>query len=66
MRTVEEIERAIEALSPDQIEDLQVWLDERHPQPIDLRLKADLDAGRMDNLIHRALADYNAGNTRLL
>jgi len=64
MNTVQEIERAIDALTPQQMEELYVWLDQRHPQPIDAQLKADLDAGRIDNRINRALADHKAGNTQ--
>jgi hypothetical protein len=55
LNTVQEIERAIDALTPQQIEELYVWLDQRHPQPIDAQLKADLDAGRIDDRINRAL-----------
>jgi hypothetical protein len=66
MNTVQEIERAIDALTPQQMEELYVWLDQRHPQPIDAQLKADLDAGRIDNRINRALADHKAGNTQPL
>ena len=66
MNTVQEIERAIDALTPQQMEELYVWLDQRHPQPIDAQLKADLDAGRIDNRISRALADHRAGNTQPL
>ena len=66
LSTVEEIERAIDDLSPQQIEELYVWLDERHPQPIDARLRADLAAGRIDDRMNRALADHTAGNTRFL
>jgi len=49
LRTVQEIELAIDALTPQQIEELYVWLDQRHPQPIDAHLKADLDAGRIED-----------------
>jgi len=66
MNTVHEIERAIDALTPQQMEELYEWLDQRHPQPIDAQLKADLDAGRIDNRINRALADHKAGNTQPL
>jgi hypothetical protein len=66
MNTVQEIERAIDALTPQQMEELYVWLDQRHPQPIDAQLKADLDAGRIDNRINRALADHKAGDTQPL
>ena len=66
LNTIQEIERAIDALTPQQIEELYVWLDQRHPQPIDAQLKADLDAGRIDDRINRALADHKAGNTQPL
>jgi hypothetical protein len=64
--TVEEIERAIETLKPEQIEELYLWLDEHYAQSIDAQLKADLEAGRMDERINRALADYKSGRTRPL
>jgi hypothetical protein len=66
LNTVQEIERAIDALTPQQIEELHVWLEQRYPQPIDAQLKADLDAGRIDDRINRALADHKAGNTQPL
>jgi hypothetical protein len=64
--TLEEIERAIDALTPQQFEELCLWLDRHHPQPIDTQLKADLEAGRIDHRINRALADHKAGNTQPL
>jgi hypothetical protein len=64
--SIQEIERAIDALTPQQIDELYRWLDQRHPQPIDTQLKDDLDAGRIDGRINRALADHKAGNTQAL
>lgn len=66
MNTVQEIERAIDALTPQQVEELYVWPDQRHPQPIEAQLKADLDAGRIDNRINCALADHRTENTQPL
>jgi hypothetical protein len=66
LNTLQEIERAIDALTPQQMEELYMWLDQRHPQTIDAQLKADLDAGRIDDRINRALADHKAGNTQPL
>ena len=63
---IQEIERAIEALTPLQQEEILRWLDERHPQSIDTQLGADLEAGRLDDRIHRALTDHSAGRTRQL
>ena len=66
LSTLQEIERAIDTLKPHQIEELYAWLDQRHPEPIGAQLKADLDAGRIDDRLNRALADHKAGNTRPL
>ena len=43
--TVQEIERAIGALSPRELEELYAWLDLHCPQPIDAQLQADLECG---------------------
>jgi hypothetical protein len=66
MHSIQDIERAIDALTPQQMEELYEWLDQRHPQPIDAQLKADLNAGRIDDRINRALVDHKAGNTQPL
>jgi hypothetical protein len=66
LNTVEEIEHAIRALTPSELEELCAWLDQYCPQPIDAQLKVDLDAGRIDDRINRALADQKAGNTQPL
>jgi hypothetical protein len=61
MTKVLEIERAISALQPEELAELYIWMDENYP--IDVQLKTDLDAGRIDDRIARALADHSAGNT---
>ncbi|HUK48396.1 MAG TPA: hypothetical protein VLW06_12425 [Terriglobales bacterium] len=64
--TVKEIESAIQRLTRQEIEELYAWLEEHYPQPIDVRLKADLSAGRLDAAIDRALDDEKNGRTRPL
>ena len=64
MNTVTEIERAISSLSPNERDELYTWMDQN--SPIDVQLKTDLDAGRIDDRIARALADHRAGNTQPL
>jgi rhodanese-related sulfurtransferase len=58
---VKEIESAIQRLSHQEIQELYVWLEENDPQPIDVRLKADLAAGGLDAAIDRALEDEKNG-----
>ena len=64
--TVQEIERAIGTLTSQQLEELYSWLDQHHPQPIDTRLAADLDAGLLDSAISRALEDDATGRAQRL
>jgi hypothetical protein len=64
MNTVLEIERAISALSPNELDELYTWMDQNCP--IDVQLKTDLDAGHIDDRIARALADHRAENTQPL
>jgi hypothetical protein len=66
LSTVQEIERAIGALTPPELEELYSWLDQNCPQPIDVRLESDLAAGRLDQAIHRALDDEKSGRAQPL
>lgn len=62
--TVQQIERAIDALTPEQREQLYLWLDEQYLQASDIQLKTAIDAGRFDERIARAVADHKAGRTQ--
>ena len=66
LNTLQEIERAIAALTQEEVEELYLWLDRHHPQPIDARIQSDLAAGRLDNAIQRALDDEKNGRTKPL
>jgi hypothetical protein len=66
LNTVQEIERAIDTLTPQQLEELYLWLEQHYPQPIDTRVQDDLAAGRFDKSIHRALDDEKSGRVQPL
>jgi hypothetical protein len=66
LNTVQEIEHAIKALKPRELEELYSWLDENCPQPLDTRVQSDLTAGRLDQAIRRALDDERNGRVRPL
>lgn len=66
MNTLQEIERAITALTSEEVDELYVWLDQHYPQPLDARIESDLAAGRLDSAIHRALDDEKNGRTKPL
>ena len=66
LNSIQEIERAIETLTPREVEELYLWLEQRYPQPIDARVQSDLAAGRLDAAIERALDDEKNGRIRPL
>ncbi len=66
LSTIQEIERAIRALKPRELEELYSWLDENCPQPLDTRVESDLTTGRLDKAIHRALDDESNGRVQSL
>jgi len=66
MTTIQEIQHAIDALTPQQLDELYQWLDRHHPHPIDTRIQSDLDAGRLDKAINRALDDEKKGRVKPL
>ena len=66
VNTIRDIERAIDALPTEELDQLLDWLDRRHAQRIDARLASDLDAGRMDEEIRRALDKDRNGEARPL
>jgi len=66
LSTIEEIERAIDGLTPEQIQELYLWLDEHHAHSIDARIQSDLAAGRLDQAIQEALEDEQAGRIKPL
>ncbi len=64
LNTVQEIERAIDALTQEELGELYSWLDQRHPEPIDARVQSDLATGRLDDAIRRALEDEKNGRVQ--
>ena len=66
MTTVEAITAAIAELPPEQVAQVQAWLNERAEADWDAQIEQDERAGRLDALADRALAEYRAGRTRPL
>jgi hypothetical protein len=65
LTTVQEIERAIGELTPQELEELSRWLDQ-YVHPLDARIESDLAAGRLDNAVQRALSDERQDRVRPL
>lgn len=62
MSTVEEIEQAIERLTPDQEAELTRWLEERRWAKWDRQIEADSAAGKLDHLIADVEKEIDAGH----
>jgi hypothetical protein len=66
MATVEDIERAIDRLSEQEVAHLRDWFEERDARLFDEKIARDAASGKLDEMARRALADHDAGRTRKL
>ena len=66
MSTIEEIERAVTDLAPDELSRFRTWFLAYDARVWDLQVETDVAAGRLDALADEALAEFRAGQTRPL
>lgn len=66
MTEVEQLERGIENLTPEQLAKFRAWFLEFDARVWDQQIEADAKAGKLDGLIAEALADYKTGKAREL
>jgi hypothetical protein len=59
MTEVEQLEKRIRDLSPEQLARFRAWFTEFDAQVWDRQIEADLKAGKLDRLIEEARADYD-------
>jgi hypothetical protein len=62
MSTVEEIKAAIQRLRPADQSALVDWISEWADDEWDRQIKADIEAGRLTDVVKQARADMRAGN----
>jgi hypothetical protein len=63
MGKIENIERQIEALSPEELAQFRAWFLEFDWAAWDRQLEADIQAGKLDRLAQEACRDHAAGKT---
>ena len=63
--SVQEIERAIAQLPQNELAGLMIGL-ENHHEKWDKQIENNLDSERLDSIINRAEAEYEAGKARAL
>ena len=66
MSEVEQIEDRIKSLSPEELARLRAWFAEFDAQAWDRQLEADSNAGNLNHLIEKSLAEHKAGKSRPL
>lgn len=66
MSRVEEIQSAIESLSPEEYAHLREWFSERDWEQWDKQIEEDTKAGKLDFLIEEALAEKAQGRLKEL
>jgi hypothetical protein len=66
MRKVEQIEQQIRELSAPEFSELRDWVLEQDWKAWDAQIESDARAGKLDEVIAEADADYKAGRTRPL
>ncbi|MCG2630236.1 hypothetical protein L6654_26765 [Bradyrhizobium sp. WYCCWR 13023] len=62
--TTEDIERAIEQLTPRELAQFRAWFEQFDAHRFDQALEQDAKAGKLDAFAEEALSAYRAGQTR--
>ena len=66
MNHVEQLEKRVQSLSPQELAEFRAWFIEFDARVWDEQIEADRKAGKLDGLIAEALAEYKAGKAREL
>jgi hypothetical protein len=66
MSTLEDIEKALTELPPDQLAEFRAWFEAFDAARFDEKIERDAKAGRLEGLAEQALADFRAGRAREL
>lgn len=61
MTSIEDIEKAITKLTPEQVAKLRDWFDEFQARIFDEQIERDAKAGKLDRLMEKARENHNAG-----
>jgi hypothetical protein len=64
MTKVQALEEEIERLSPEELAELRVWLDEREAEAWDREIERDAASGKLKKLFEKSVIDHRAGKSR--
>ncbi len=66
LMTIEDIEKAVSKLPPDQLARFRAWFEEFEAARFDRKIERDATSGKLDRLADEAVADYRKGRAREL
>jgi hypothetical protein len=66
MRTVEEIEKAVQELPPDKLAKFRKWFEGFDAALFDRKIEQDAKSGRFDKIAEKAIQDFKKGRVREL
>ena len=64
--TITELEKAVTQLSEEELIRFRMWFDEYYAQMWDKQIEADVQAGRLDELLAEVEEEYNEGLSKML
>lgn len=65
-RKVEELEKEVQQLSPDQLRQFRAWYEEFDSDKWDEQIEEDARSGKLDDIASQALQDHKAQKTKKL
>jgi hypothetical protein len=66
MTTAEDIEKAVEQLTPNELARFRAWFEGFDAAKFDAAIERDARAGKLDKLAEEAVAEHRAGRSREL
>lgn len=63
MTKIEELESSIRQLTREELAEFRRWFQDYDADQWDRQIEADINAGKLDQLSERTLADHKAGRT---
>jgi hypothetical protein len=66
MTKIEDIEKAVSNLSPDELAEFRAWFEAFDAAQFDQKIERDAQAGKLDRLADAALAELKEGRVREL
>jgi hypothetical protein len=64
MTKLEQIEKSVEQLTPEELATFRAWFVEFEERLFDEKIERDAKSGKLDKLAAKAIADDKAGRTR--